>query len=1293
MKPRRNPLRRARVRGLFAAAFLALLPCSRLAAEPAKDLIDAVLHGDTAAASAAIKAGAPTTGIPAARALNVAVTRDDRAMTDLLLDAGVPVDEVNSHNTNALMQAALNGREELVAHLLERGADATFIASGEDGSRPLALNAAVKGGSLKIVKMLLDHGADPNASDSRPVEIANFSGREDLYLALKAAGGRDRPHPLARRPEAPKLLAFLQAEATKAAAANAGLITLLSTPPPPAAARPATGRRRLAIIADEPNAAAADLLTARLSASPTLDLVERAELDRILAEQKLTRDLGADAGARLAGLLGADALLLIGTRDATSGRVVEARVVNVHPGLILATFFRPAPLADPGSLVEELDARIPALVTQAAARDGVALALLNVRATVATPAAREMEKTANLLLANRLLREPGFFLLERSAFEQVAQEIALGKKAADTFWTGSYTVDATFDPPLTAGDEIVFTLRFRPGDGAAIEVQARGPREKLAAVLNEAVAKIHAALTRAPVPVPPVEEAAHFVKEAHWQVEAGQFQLARQSMDTAWALGAHDFAARRYRLLCHAWALQIPIAEAQRRTHHLSALTGSPSGTTWETRDYYNQPFIEDDFPSAEAVFAESLEILRQYDDGWREAGQSDAQLAAWLDAGGDTLRASFDIAYLLDTAAMKIRYAEDLTRLRTAIKGMYQKVMGLTPAGAASTLAQGEMVGEFGRTLLIWPASFAQAKEAHGQMMALHFPGNDDFYLRAKIRHFLLLAPRGCGQASSDPALKDWNGRESLGYHSRMTRAQRESLSARFKTAEAADDRLYAWIDAGRNAEGDLPAQRVALQMMMALAWEVFPELARDQRLTREFYTRDCPPLAYQASFSAAQGESYNDGNDFYFTPEIREFRRRMFVALAARHPDLLACEYLLIREKYSPAEAAEIVPALAAQLAGQPDGEMLLRYKCRIFGLPEPGGTANPAAMPKPLAITKFWEPSALGLGPGRSFRISTNRMAWAENRLWLVGDFFDRWVNNDHSVPYVFSIEFPSLRAVALPLPPEIKWGTMGRGSLMVTPQRLIVAEREFALLIYDRQKKTWEKVPEIRPVATPEILGDDLYVFIAGGLLRYDMSRRSVEVLVSRRRSPAQSPLDEVPYTYFQMRWQPGPELEVRLYLEGEKQHVCFGYSPLTRTWRKIGPPLPFIRPADRKAWLFPGVLGWAQVAFSKREGPYYFSPESGPAPTAGIQLEFATDEAIEERSRANSSNPPISIFPQDILATPFGWIISEGGTDPKYIWFLPLADLKKYLRENPAAAKMIAEYETTTGMPLVPKDTP
>lgn len=1292
MNPRPNPIHSFRLCGIALAVCLALTPWTRLAADPAADLIAAAKRGDTTAASAALRAGARKKGIPAAQALVAAAQRGDRAMTDLLLAAGVPVDETDEYCENALMNASFKGHEELVAHLLERGAKATFVGHTDDGQEHIALIGAVKAGSVKIVKMLLDHGADPNAAAGVAVQLANFSGIPDLYEPLKTAGGRDPEHPVMRMLGAREALADFQARVANDNASNEGLITLLSTKPPAATAHATPGKCRLAIITDEANAAAADLLTVQLSSSKTLELVERAELDRVLAEQKLTRDLGAEAGARLAGLLGADVLLLVGSRDAANGRVVETRVVNVRPGLILASFFRPAPLADANAWAGEMAAQLPVLTTRAAAREGFALALLNVHATVDTPSARAMEKTANLLLPNRLLREPGFYVLERSAFDQVAQEIALGKKAADSFWTGSYTVDATLNPPLTASDEIALTLRFRPGNGAAIEVQTRGPREKLVAVLDEAVTKIHATLTHQPVPALAGEEAAHFVKEAHWQVNAGQYRLARRSMDTAWALGAHDFAARRYRLLCHAWALQIPVCEAHTRMVQMLPVVQQYN---WPSRDYCNQPFRGDDFPSVDAAFEAAAEILRQYEDGWAEAAAGDdARTAEWLDTGCDALRATCFIPMLLDTAAMKIQHAEKLTQLRATMAGMYRRVMAVTPPGSASALAHEELVNEFARSLLVWPAGFEQAKEAFRQMMALHFPGKKDFHSRARIRKNLCDATRSCQALYRNPkGGQDRTGYTPFRWWLPMTPVQRQSLSAGYKTVEAADDRLFAWVDASRDLNESPEAQRVALQMVMSIIWEIAPELAQDEKLLLDFYRSYCDPLGTSPDLAAAKGPPNQRDTGWFFTPEIRAFRRTLFSLLAARQTDLSSCKYLLEREKFSPVEEKEIVRALTAHFAGKASGDADLRVFCESLDLPVPVTASNQGAVPKPLRIQRFWEPSGLGLDPGRSFGISTRwRMVWAEDRLWLIGDFFDQWMFGNPSAPYVFSIEIPSMKTTAIPLPPTVQGDMVGKGAIGVTPKRLIVSEDKLALLIYDRKMKTWETVPEIRPFSDPEILGDDLYVVIDGGVLRYDMEQKTVEVLCSSRRTPAQNPMDDPKLRATNIRWRPGPELVIEAFA-GEGKLECYGYSPATHAWRTIDPAM---RARHSKEWSqskFPGSLGWAPFHARKIGGPFFFSSEKTPSQATEFQVDFATDATIEERSRA-SNGPPISIFPQDLIAIPHGWLISEAPLPTgKYLWFLPLADLKKYLRENPAAAKMIAEYETRTGMTLVPKDNP
>jgi hypothetical protein len=225
-----------------------------------------------------------------------------------------------------------------------------------------------------------------------------------------------------------------------------------------------------------------------------------------------------------------------------------------------------------------------------------------------------------------------------------------------------------------------------------------------------------------------------------------------------------------------------------------------------------------------------------------------------------------------------------------------------------------------------------------------------------------------------------------------------------------------------------------------------------------------------------------------------------------------------------------------------------------------------------------------------------------------------------------------------------------------------------------------------VPEVRPLGPARVLGDDAYVIIEGGILRYDMQGKTVEVVCSQRRNPAQNPMDDPGVRPYNIEFLPGPELEIMASIGGGKS-VHYNYAPATRAWRKIESPIP-IRPlTESKLSRNPGFLGWAPIFGADTKGPYFLSAGGPFSSGTGIRFDFSTDKEIEEIWRA-SNGPPVSIHPTGILATQLGWFFLE--FDGKYVWFLPLDDLRKYLRENPAAAKIIAEYETKTGAVLVPK---
>ena len=85
---------------------------------------------------------------------------DDLSMLKLLLDAGTEVNDVSGGGTWPLRDACEAGNPQAVEFLLERGADPHLTSTGET-----ALFAAVCHDSIECVRLLLDAGADVNATD------------------------------------------------------------------------------------------------------------------------------------------------------------------------------------------------------------------------------------------------------------------------------------------------------------------------------------------------------------------------------------------------------------------------------------------------------------------------------------------------------------------------------------------------------------------------------------------------------------------------------------------------------------------------------------------------------------------------------------------------------------------------------------------------------------------------------------------------------------------------------------------------------------------------------------------------------------------------------------------------------------------------------------------------------------------------------------------------------------------------------------------------------------------------
>ena len=108
-----------------------------------------------------------------------------------LLDAGADPNEFAPDGFTPLTLACFFKRPEAARLLLDRGADVHQRARNERIQVLPIHSAAADGGSVEIVRMLLDAGADANATQPggfRAIDAARMDGNEELERLLLERG-------------------------------------------------------------------------------------------------------------------------------------------------------------------------------------------------------------------------------------------------------------------------------------------------------------------------------------------------------------------------------------------------------------------------------------------------------------------------------------------------------------------------------------------------------------------------------------------------------------------------------------------------------------------------------------------------------------------------------------------------------------------------------------------------------------------------------------------------------------------------------------------------------------------------------------------------------------------------------------------------------------------------------------------------------------------------------------------------------------------------------------------------
>ena len=249
----------------------------------------------------------------------------------------------------------------------------------------------------------------------------------------------------------------------------------------PAAATPT----RLAVIAQGQSAPCrglADLLQVELSRRDGIELVEREEIDRVLAEQTLTASglVAESARIHLGALLKADGLLFV-DQTVSTNNVFHLRLVETKQGYV-AGFMIHAAKTPMAQTLAAIDRSLANLSLPAEQRVGVSvLAFRNgLSGDLKThPIVQAFMADVEERLMVELAAIPGALIVERRKLGDVVQEEALSGDAR-ALMTGTLLVDGglTLAPEISAQKaihpQVVLSFRLRnlaTGESKVVEAQ------------------------------------------------------------------------------------------------------------------------------------------------------------------------------------------------------------------------------------------------------------------------------------------------------------------------------------------------------------------------------------------------------------------------------------------------------------------------------------------------------------------------------------------------------------------------------------------------------------------------------------------------------------------------------------------------------------------------------------------------------------------------------------------------------------------------------------------------------
>jgi hypothetical protein len=901
---------------------------------------------------------------------------------------------------------------------------------------------------------------------------------------------------------------------------------------------------RLAIWPEGPVAAAvADLLTVALTDDPALDLVERAQLDRLVREQE------AAAGAALAPLemgrlTGADGLLFL----RPAGSNLLAQLVAVKPGLILNRQENPASASEWADLVKVLARQVrTGLPKLAVARDdAVPISVAAVRSSFSDPASQAMERQVRLLLLHRLAADPRVFVLDRERMQALAAEKAMDASLDTAFWTSAHVLEATLNPSgLVPGQTTVELRAARPGAAARVYTVSH-PAAQPSALVEALVAQLLSDLA-GPSSGPsvvwhPLEEAALQFEEAQWAYRHGLRDRLPDAVDAAWALGLRTEAC------------------AELRARHYAERAVLPRGRQDEVWPDGDSPLPRPD----EAALGRGVTALEACEDFVRlfPLQQKPENPQGWVTLGLSTLDEVSVIlkAHLADPGRASGQEgsgrAAQLLRSRCRAFSVLLE-HAVDSSGIAETplrtkdfnrqyhvtLSAAEWLGHVRlRCAGLWFEDPRQAADLLEETYRRYPPGDEEAVYRLDEVFF--------NRSPYLPWLADWSG-----------------------TSGAAVQAL-ALQSCRRLADPARPRSLLHGSMMELQTARALPEVAEAARhlgealtLNRgwargELFEWELPDKALQAL--AAKWQPLTVASQQTREETTRAFIRKLLPVYLKDSPgdsgQLLSL--LAVEGAVDPADATRVRALWDAYVARSKLGAGQVERYGQALGFRGPAvpapvlpavsapAPAGPAEKDGALTLTPFHAFDAIDPITDAAYPVLVQGLWLEDDRLWVEG-------------AYTVSMVGVLPRAERVLLEVDLNTGaqratTLAHGS---GPGDLLLVRKGTVYRKSGAQVEEWNLAEGTRrrlsiPVTPGMRLWDlrgGLFAFSDRAILRYERATDSTTILASSKRKPARTALDEIPALAVEAM-QDGPDGDVCALVGG----IFYQGDVRSGAWRPLGP---------------------------------------------------------------------------------------------------------------------------------------